>query len=248
MRTPARARAATALVAATVAVPLLRSQLLRWGATPQEIAARLPGDDLVADARLTATRAITIDAPADDVWPWVVQLGQGRGGFYSYDALENLVGCDIHSADRVVDAWQDIAVGDEVRLHPGAGLAVADVETGRSLVLRGAVAVTDAPPPYDFTWAFVVHDGPAGTSRLVVRERYGFAQARTALLVEPVAVVSWFMTQRMLRGIRQRAEREARGQRERLEDRRCGHVDTPDPTAGPVSRGSCCPRPSRLRT
>lgn len=210
MRTPPGARAAAALLGAAVAVPLVRARLLRWGATPQEVAARLPGDDLVADAHLTATRAIAIDAPADDVWPWVAQLGQGRGGFYSYDSLENLVGCDIHSADRIVDAWQEVAVGDEVRLHPGAGLAVAEVEAGRSLVLRGAVAMTDAPPPYDFTWAFVVHDGPAGTSRLVVRERYGYTQARTALLVEPVAVVSWFMTQRMLRGIRQRAEREVR--------------------------------------
>ena len=62
----------------------------------------LPGDELMAYADLTATRAVTVRASADAVWPWIVQLGQGRGGFYSYDFLENLVGCDIHGADRIV--------------------------------------------------------------------------------------------------------------------------------------------------
>ena len=79
---------------------------LRWGATDHELQQAYPGDDLIADADLTATRAVSVGAGADDVWPWIAQLGQGRGGFYSYDFLENLVGCDIHSADRIVPAWQ----------------------------------------------------------------------------------------------------------------------------------------------
>src|SRR6185312_7157583 len=75
--------------------------------------------------RWAATRAIAISAPADQVWPWIAQLGQGRGGFYSYDFLENLVGCDIHSADRIVPEWQDVAVGDKVRFAPEVALDVA---------------------------------------------------------------------------------------------------------------------------
>src|SRR6202030_2013598 len=105
-----------------------RSRLLRWGATDEEIAALQPGDELIGDANVSATRAITIRRSPDVVWPWVAQLGQGRGGFYSYDFLENLVGCDIHSADRVVPEWQSIEVGAELKLHPQVGLVVAVVE------------------------------------------------------------------------------------------------------------------------
>jgi hypothetical protein len=106
------------VVAAGVA--LVRARSLRWGATYEELNTALPGDELVPDADLTATRAVTVDAGAGDVWPWIAQLGQGRGGFYSYDVLENLVGLDIHSADRIVPEWQGIEVGDEVKFpSPG---------------------------------------------------------------------------------------------------------------------------------
>jgi hypothetical protein len=97
----------------------------------------LPGDELIPHADLTATRAVTVRAPADGVWPWVAQLGQGRGGFYSYDFLENLVGCDIHSADRIVPEWQAVDVGDAVNVYPEVGLIVTQVEPSRALVLRG---------------------------------------------------------------------------------------------------------------
>ena len=137
---------------------LVRRWQLRWG-RPTRNATPLAGDDLIANPDLTATRAITVPALADRVWPWIVQLGQGRGGFYSYDALENLVGCDIHSADRVVPQWQDLKVGDQVKLHPEVGLGVAVVEPGRALVLRGGVPM-GAAASYDFTWAFC----PAGAA------------------------------------------------------------------------------------
>ena len=81
--------------AVAVGVALARARYLRWGATDKELKVGLPGDELVGAADLTATRAVTIRAGADVVWPWIAQLGQGRGGFYSYDFLENLVGCDI---------------------------------------------------------------------------------------------------------------------------------------------------------
>jgi hypothetical protein len=188
---------------------LARPRHLWWGATDEEAGAPLPGDELIADAALVATRAIATRAPIEDVWPWIAQMGQGRGGLYSYDALENLVGCDIHSADRVVAEWQDVAVGDEFRLHPDVPLTVALVEPGRALVIRGAVEMGEnAPaPPYDFTWAFVLDERFDGTTRLVVRERYGYTARWARLLVEPVELVSFVMTQKMLRGIRDRAER-----------------------------------------
>jgi hypothetical protein len=169
----------------------------------------LPGDDLITDPDFTATRAITIGAPADHLWPWIAQLGQGRGGFYSYDFLENLVGCDIHSADQIAPGWQGLEVGDQISLAPQVALGVALLERGRSLVLRGGAPMGDTPPPYDFTWAFVLQEGLPGTTRLLVRERYAYTQPWARLLVEPVETVSFVMSQKMLRGIRDRAERPA---------------------------------------
>jgi hypothetical protein len=206
-----RRRSVTSVIAiggaAAAYICFARPRQLRWGATDQESDGPLPGDDLIANPDLTATRAITVHTSAEQVWPWIAQLGQGRGGFYSYDALENLVGCDIHSADQIVPEWQAITVGDQVNLHPEVGLDVAVVEPGRALVLRGGVPMGAAPPPYDFTWAFVLQEQPEGTTRLLVRERYAYTQRWAPLLVEPVAVIAFMMSQRMLRGIRNRAER-----------------------------------------
>jgi hypothetical protein len=168
----------------------------------------LPGDELMPRADLTATRAITVRAcAADGVWPWIAQLGQGRGGFYSYDFLENLVGCDIRSAEQIVPEWQSIDIGAQVNLHPDVGLTAAIVEPGRNLVLRGGVPTGGAPPPYDFTWAFAVRGQPDGTTRLVVRERYAYSRRWAPLLVEPVELISFVMSRRMMRGIKERAER-----------------------------------------
>jgi hypothetical protein len=208
-----RRRSVTSVIAVGAGAAYLlavRPWQLGWGATGEERAATLAGDDLIANPDLIATRAIPVSTSAEQVWPWIAQLGQGRGGFYSYDALENLVGCNIHSADRIVPQWQAITVGDQVKLHPEVGLDVAVVERGRALVLRGGVPMGAAPPPYDFTWVFVLQEQPEGTTRLLVRERYGYTQRWAPLLVEPVAVVAFMMTQRMLHGIKDRAERGGR--------------------------------------
>jgi len=186
-----------------------RRRQLGWGATAAETRCSLTGDDLIPDPNLNATRAITIRAGADDVWPWLVQLGQGRGGFYSYDRLENLAGCDIHSADVVNPAWQHLEVGDLVRLAPEVALTVAVVDPPRTLVLRGGVMPGQATAPYDFTWTFhLVAVSPVET-RLLVRERYSYAQWWARLIVEPVTIVSFVMTRRMLNGLRDRAEQRA---------------------------------------
>jgi hypothetical protein len=187
----------------------MRFRYLRWGATDREVSDFLPGDDLIPNADMIATRAITIRAEAEHVWPWIAQLGQGRGGFYSYDRLENLVGCNIHSSDRILLEWQDITVGDEIRLAPQVGLAVAFVEQGRSLVLRGGIPMGKRAAPYDFTWAFTLHEGLDRTTRLLVRERYVYTRAWARLIVEPTELLSFVMSQKMLRGIRDRAERTA---------------------------------------
>jgi hypothetical protein len=207
-----RSLAGLAVIGAVAAyVLLVRPRHLRWGATGEEVEDDLPGDDLVPDAGLVATRAVTVRAPAAAVWPWIAQMGQGRGGLYSYDALENLVGCDIRSVDRIVPEWQDVAVGDDFRLHPDVPLSVALVEPGRALVVRGAVEMGESAPapPYDFTWAFVLRDRADGATRLIVRERYGYTKRWAPLLVEPVELVSFVMSQKMLRGIRDRAEQGA---------------------------------------
>jgi hypothetical protein len=202
--------AAGAAVVGLAAV--LRNRQLRWGATPEEVGAVLPGDAILPTADLVATRAISVAAPVAAVWPWLAQMGQGRGGLYSYDWLENLAGCRMQSAEEIVEEWQHVTVGDAFRLHPDVALRIGEVDPPRALVVRGGVAPDGRPtdevaaPPYDFTWAFVLTAQGPESSRLIVRERYQYLARWTPLLVEPVSVVSFVMTQRMLRGIRQRAE------------------------------------------
>ena len=120
----------------------LRPRLLAWGATCDEVVRPLPGDDLVANPLYVTTRALTLKAPAADVWPWLVQLGQNRGGFYTYDALENLMGLDIHSAEAIHPEWQDLAVGEDyIALDPQGTMkmTIALLEPERAfVVLSGA--------------------------------------------------------------------------------------------------------------
>jgi len=202
----ARVSSLIASMAVVTAAAVLRRRQLRWGTNHAEITTRLAGDELVAEPDLTATRAITIHAGVDDVWPWIVQLGQGRGGFYSYDSLENLIGCDIHSAIRIHPGWQHLDVGDAVRLAPELALKVAVAKPPRTLVLRGGVLPGTTIAPYDFTWTFDLSPVSAATTRLVVRERYAYTRWWARLMVEPLTVVSFLMSRRMLHGIRDRAE------------------------------------------
>jgi hypothetical protein len=188
---------------------LVRPRMLDWGASPSEADAALPGDDLLPDADAVSTMAVGIDAPPAAVWPWLRQLGQERGGFYSYEWAENLVGLDIHNADEVVSEWQNLDVGDTVRLgrrdrYPDATLEVAAVDPERSLVLR-----TPDDPTW-WVWAFVLRPDGERT-RLLVRSRIRLPENRAVRLgvhavLDPVTFV---MTHGMLRGIRSRAERVA---------------------------------------
>lgn len=201
---------------AACAVVTTRRASLRWGSLPDELSRTLPGDEVVRYPDLVATRGITIDAPCSQVWPWVVQIGQGRGGFYSYDRLEDLARLGIRSADKIMPEHQGLAVGDTVHLAEQVALVATTVDTGTALVLsatsNGPQVPTGSTPsarpamPYEFSWAFVLVPVDDRSCRLVVRERYGYTAPWVALLVEPVEWVSLLMTQKMLRGIRDRAE------------------------------------------
>ena len=192
------------VVGALLAAPLLRRRYNRWGTVPEEVAAALPGDELVPAPRLGYTRAITIDAPVEAVWPWLVQIGQGRGGLYSFDALENLFGFDLHSSDQIRRDLQGLGVGDRILLAPGEGAPAYDVvriEAPTTLVLLGG---EPGGPRITWQWVLRAVDGGQRT-RLLVRQRLAYPSSQGVLwhLVEPVAFV---MERRMLHGLARRAE------------------------------------------
>jgi hypothetical protein len=193
-----------------------RRWLRRWGATEEETWRPMPGDDLLPRTVYETTHAIDVDAPPHDVWPWLAQMGQGRGGFYSYDWVERLGGLDIHSENRVIPEYQHLAEGDIVRLAPHTGLVVAVVEPPRVLVLRATADMESKRPPaptdpgyFDWSWAFVLEPVGASSSRLLIRLRADTAQALPFSVVGPVVwePLHFLMERRMLRGIRERAER-----------------------------------------
>lgn len=180
--------------------PVFRRRHLRWGATDAEVLAPMAGDELVADSTFTATRAITIAAPPEAVWPWIVQMGYRRAGFYTYDLIDN---GGFPSADRILDEYQSFAVGDwafpmnglfgiELPLNDSDAFKVEAFETGRWLLWTKP----------DSTWSWLLKPGP-GVTRLVVRIRAHPTSLFWTLFMEfgdpPMAV-------RMLRGIKERAE------------------------------------------
>ena len=135
---------------------------------------------------------MTIDAPVEEVWPWLAQLGQDRGGFYSYEWLENLAGCEMRNADRVHPEWEHRELGETVHLHPAGGLSVSVFEPGRALGLEGWGTFALEP------------EGPNRT-RLIARGGVprGLASAGYGVLME---LPHFLMERRMLLGIKQRAE------------------------------------------
>jgi hypothetical protein len=192
--------------------PFLHRRRTRWGATQEELRLRLPGDELVPKPEWSYNHAVSIRAPRSAVWPWLVQLGQGRGGFYTYEGLENLVGCRIRNVLEIRQELQRLAVGDVIVTHgrSGFGPKVTRLDPERALVLGG--------PPNSkgsqTTWAFHLRDGPDETTRLLERGRSvagkGLLEKLGAgpYLIEPIGFV---MSRKMLRTIKRLAEESHRG-------------------------------------
>jgi hypothetical protein len=185
-----------------VTSPLYRRWHLRWGATAAETAMPLPGDTLVPHAQYRSTRAITIDAPPDAVWPWLVQVGCLRAGFYSNDLLDNL---GHPSATTIVPELQHLEVGQWVPMSPAAtptertAFTVHSFEVGRWLLWSKP----------DSTWAWRLTPADSGGTRLVTRihAEYDWHHPLTALVgVLLMEFGDFAMLRRMLRGIKIRAE------------------------------------------
>ena len=161
----------------------------------------LPGDTAVPSPSIASTHAITIDATVDSVWPWIVQIGQNRGGFYSYTVLENLLGCQMKNAERIHPDWQNLDQGDIVQIHPKfPPLLVKEIETNHCLVLWQQTS-------FNWTWTFALKRCESNQSRLLVRTRIFSDRWTVSLLLYPIMTVGHYVMERkMLLGIKRRSE------------------------------------------
>ena len=172
---------------------VIRPWHLRWGAAAEDEKRELPGDELLPEDGTQILHAVTIDAPVEEVWPWLAQLGQDRGGFYSYEWLENLAGCQMENAPRIRPEWQHRELGETVHLHPAGGLRVSVFEPGHALGLEG--------------WGtFALEPVGARRTRLIARGGVprGLGAVAYGMLME---IPHFLMERRMLLGIKERAER-----------------------------------------
>jgi len=188
---------------------LLRRRIMNWGATDAEVDARLPGDELLEHADGVATRAITVDTAASAVWPWIAQMGPlPRGGAYTYDWIENLLGLDMHSADRVLPDYQHPQVGDTLGYGKNR-MRFERVEPRRVLATRSEDG--------NWVWSFVLEEQD-GKTRLISRNRFRLPSLTARIGMLPMEPASLVMERKMLQGIKQRAERLA------AEGREASHV------------------------
>jgi hypothetical protein len=206
-------------------VGYLRPRLARWGAQDGELQFDQPGDTLVPEPMLQMNHSVTIQAPPERVWPWIVQIGYERGGFYSYDRLERMAGLKgLQSATEINPAWQNLQVGDSVKIGPESPMTVAILEKNRALVLRMLMSPTTArvldrssysEPWMDWTWAFLLTpvegiNGPGQATRLTSRVRAIYAPyiplwPVLTIGMEPAA---FLMDRKLLETVRSRAERQ----------------------------------------
>ena len=189
------------LLVAVVAV-LLTPWMDRWGATDEEINAAFPGDELVPEPAVFVNRAITINAPPEAIYPWIVQLDAKKGGWYSYDWLEtHLLRCPMTNADRIHPEWQNLQIGDEVHMCPGESAPppyrVAQIHPNQAIVLGH-----QENGEWVDLYQFVILPQADGTSRLILRTRTMMSGGLWSVIHPGVFV----MERGMLRGIRDRAE------------------------------------------
>jgi hypothetical protein len=210
--------AAAGAAATAVALGLIRPWYLRWGATDQEVHRALPGDDEVQRPWLASTRAITIHAPPEAVWPWLVQMGassRGRAGWYSYDRIDN---GGTPSAERILPEWQRLQVGDFVPEGPEVGWTVAALEPNRLLVLvtHGPMQGLDYVAWRDSSWALALapladrHRRQHRCTRLVERGRTAMRLRGGRLVSFLIRAIidpgDFLMARRQMLNIKHRAE------------------------------------------
>ena len=177
---------------------LVRQPVLTWGATAEEADERLPGDELLEDADGVATRAITIEAPPSAVWPWIAQMGPSpRGGAYTYDWIENLLGLNMHSTDRVLPQFQHPEIGEGFGFGANR-MTYAIVESEHALTVRSADG--------NWVWSFIL-DERDGQTRLISRNRFRLPKLKDKIGMIPMEPGSLVMERKMLLGIKERAER-----------------------------------------
>jgi hypothetical protein len=203
LKTLARTAAVTA-AAAFLYRRFLRQPILTWGAAADEAAARLPGDELLEHADGLATRAVTIDAPPSAVWSWIAQMGPSpRGGAYTYDWIENLLGLNMHSADRILPDYQHPQVGD--------GFGYGTNKMSFKIVEPEHVLATQSADG-NWVWTFVLEERD-GRTRLISRNRFRLPTLKDKIGMIPMEPGSLIMERKMLYGIKQRAERLAAEQK-----------------------------------
>lgn len=216
-----------ALGAAAALLPALTRWQRRWGATPDEIARAMPGDDLVVDPRYVTNRAISVHAPPDCIYPWLVQMGYRRGGLYSYDFLDRLFGIlDRPSATEVHPEWQDLEVGDLVEVKHGPAFPVATLEPNAAFVL--------GDPEVGWTWQTCMYPRPDGSTRLVTRNRANWkGSARAGVLAMDLA--AFIMVRRWLQVLKQRAEGLHAQRQQATADRYLGSLESRPPEAATLA-------------
>ena len=194
-----------------VATPVIGRRRMRWGTVGTEATDSLPGDEFVPEPKWSYTLGIAVDAPPEDVWPWIAQIGQGRGGFYTYQTLENMVGCRITNTTEIRPDHQNPAVGDDIYLHPtGPPMRIEIVDPPNALVLFGSPAHTGTEESWGIsTWQFAINLGPDGGSRLLTRGRYDYSpdwKSRLAFGRFPMEVLTFVMSRKMMLEIKRLAE------------------------------------------
>jgi hypothetical protein len=194
-----------------VATPFIGRRRLRWGTVGTEATDPLPGDEFVPEPKWSYTLGIGIDALPEAVWPWIAQIGQGRGGFYTYQTLENIAGCKITNTTEILPEYQHPTVGEDIYLHPTAPpMRIEIVDPPRALVLFGSPADIGAEESWGMsTWQFVVDPGPNGGSRLLTRGRSDFTpdwKARLAFGRFPIEAITFVMSRKMMLEIKRLAE------------------------------------------
>ena len=202
-----------ALVAwSLVTTPFVGRKRLRWGTTGSEATDPLPGDELVPQPKWSYTLGIEIDAPAEAVWPWVAQIGQKRGGFYTYQTLENIVGCKITNVTEILPEFQQPSVDGDIFLHPTAPpMRIKIVDPPHAMVLLGSPADIGNEESWGVsTWQFVIVETASGRSRLLTRGRSDYTsgfKAKVAFGRFPIEAITFVMSRKMLLEIKRLAER-----------------------------------------